>query len=64
MNLLNALHKERVSIVADLVSWRGVIGARYSVHDVFKVLHPSLAIPFPVKGIWVPHVPTKVSSIA
>ena len=50
--------------MADLVSWRRVIGARYLVHDVFKVLHPSLAIPFPVKGIWVPHVPTKVSSFA
>ena len=36
-------------------------GARYSVHDAFKVLHPSPAIPFPVNGIWVPCVLTKVS---
>ena len=36
-------------------------GAHYSVHDAFKVLHPSPAIPFPVNGIWVPRVPTKVS---
>ena len=43
------------------VSWRGVTSARYSICDAFKVLHPSTVIPFSVKGIWVPHVPTKVS---
>ena len=59
--LLNSLQKERVSSDLDKISWKGPAGGSFSISDAFKVLNSSVTPLFPVKGIWVPCVPTKAA---
>ena len=64
MALLNSLQKERVSSDLDKISWKGLASGSFFVSDAFKVLNLSVTPLFPVKGIWVPCVPTKTAFFA
>ena len=64
MALLNSLLKERVSSDSDKISWKGPTGSKFSISDAYKVLNPSATPLFPIKGVWVPCVPTKAAFFA
>ena len=61
MNLHNVLQKERVTIETYKVSWEGAVDANFSVRNAYKVLTLRTNSLFPIKGVWVPSVPTKAT---
>ena len=62
--LFKSLQKGRSSSGLDKISWKGSTSSSFSVNDAYKVLNPRATPLFPIKGIWVPCVPTKATFFA
>ena len=45
----------------DSVTWKGAVGATFSMRKAYSLLAPSSSPLFPAKSIWVPSVPSKVA---